>query len=206
MSPVVAGHASLWPLSDHHDLSLMLVDHARNTTSHLAPVSLSYISGACQTPKKCPTSHSPKLVASCHPWTVPEMPCLLRAHMRTGDSYGGPTLLVSPSSTMVPYFCGPRTPPEFPLLWCFTPQPIPHFSHTHGTLLSPSGCPHTANPSLLSGTDFWIQSLSTQPQPMHQALVSGEEVQMICLAFTLLCSPQYNFCVFSMILRSLHIS
>ena len=71
-----------------------------------------------------------------------------------GDSYGGPPLFISPFPKMVPCFsCGPRPSPRFPLLWCSTPQPVARHSPTHGTvLLSPLGCPHTANSIPFPGT------------------------------------------------------
>ena len=113
-----------------------------------------------------------------------------------GDSYGGPSLLLSSSPTMAPCFsCGPRPPPRFALLWCSNSQPIAHHSQINGTLLlSSSGCPHTASPSPLPGTDLCSLSQHPAPAPTSQSVVSRVVVQMTCVALTPLCPPQSSCC------------
>ena len=114
-----------------------------------------------------------------------------------GDSYGGLPLL-SPSPTIVPCFsCGPRPSPGFTLLWHSAPQPIAQHSPAHGTLLlSPSGCLHTANPSLLPGIKFWSLSLRAQPPPDCLRLWCPWRWCSWYLRLTLLCHPQSSCCTF----------
>ena len=114
-----------------------------------------------------------------------------------GDSYSCPPLF-SPFLTMAPCFsCGPKPSPGFALPWCSIPLPIENHSPAHGTaLLSPLGCPHTANPNPFPGTD--LRSLSLSAQHHHPRgvsdVVSVVVVQMICVALTLLCPPQSSCC------------
>ena len=120
------------------------------------------------------------------------------AHFGAGSFIwpSAPPSLLSP--VMVPSLsCGSR-PPGFSLLWCSPPQPMSYRPLAHGAqLFSPSGCPHTASPSPLPGTDLWSLSLSAQPPAQaSQAVVFGMLVQMICAALTLLCCSQASWCTF----------
>ena len=58
-------------------------------------------------------------------------------------------------------------------------------------LHSPSGCLHTAKPSL-SRTDLQSLSLSAQLPYEREGMVSQEVIPVVCVALSLLCPPQYS--------------
>ena len=199
--PVVAGHASLWlPRQLPWSIPATCRSWKRHhiTLSPLLP--LAHTRGAQPPTAYTRSAHSPIAQTSgfsppiaCIRVTAPSESPLARMQ---GDSYGGPPLYLSPSPTMMPCFsCGPRPFPRFSLPRHSTPQPIAHCFPACGTaLLSPLGCPHTANPNPLPGTDLRSLSLSAQPPPKCLSCGVQGGVHMICV--TLLCPSQSSSCAF----------
>ena len=95
---------------------------------------------------------------SCARATPPSVGLWSCAYSVVGSCLWCPPLLLSPSPAVALY-----------LSWVPSDMAFP--SPAHGTLLlSPSGCPHTTNPSPLPGNDLQSLSLSTQPPPEHLRL------------------------------------
>ena len=108
---------------------------------------------------------------------------------------------------MVPCFsCRPRPPSRFPRLWYSTLQSIAHCSPAHSTpLLSPWGCPHTANPSPLPRADHESLHLSAQPPLEYLRLCLGRYCRWpawLSLYFAIISLAAV---LFSAIWRALHL-
>ena len=168
---VVEGHTSLWPPRQlPRSVPAACRSRKRHCVTLSPPLPLAH-ARAAQPPVVCtrsaqfPVAQASSLLSSLACTRSTPSSESLHAPAQ-GDSYGGLPLL-SPSPTMAPCFsCGPRCPPRFPLSWRSTPQPTAQCLPAQGTtLLSLSGCPHTASPSPLPGTDLWSLSLSSQPLP-----------------------------------------
>ena len=98
------------------------------------------------------------------------------------------------------FFCGPTS--------SWVPLAVVLCSSAHGTPLpSPSGCLHTASPSLLLRTDLQSMSFSVQPPSKHLSLWCpgrGYKWSVQLLLYFALFSPAAL--LFSESLRSLHLS
>ncbi|XP_020935523.1 uncharacterized protein LOC110257690 [Sus scrofa] len=174
-----------------HNQSLPPVDHARGTTSHLAPAAFNphkrFLATSSLHKKHLISLSQIKWLLTTgslhqrYPLRARPLRARGHAHAPCRDSSVGPPLFLPPSPTMAPGFsCGPRPSPGFPSP---TPQPGAHRSPTQGTaLLSLSG---TASPSPLLGTDPWSQSQCPASARAPQAVVSDAVLQSISAAGTL---------------------
>ena len=151
--PVVASHASLWPLRGplrsvpvtcglckRHHVALSPLMAMTQSRCAWPLVACTRSAQSPYTSKRLLTAHS--LCQSC--------PALCEPTVQ-GVSSGFPSPPL-PSRTVPPCLsCGSGPSPGFPLLWC-SPHPVLYNSPAHGTLLlSPSGCPHTVAPVLSPG-------------------------------------------------------
>ena len=84
------------------------------------------------------------------------------------------------------------------------PLAVVFHSPAFGALLpSPSGCLHTASPSVLPGADLQNLSLSAHPLLSVSGCDVSEVVVMVCAALSQLYPPQSSCCaLFSEALRS----
>ena len=147
-------------------LSRPPVDHTRGTTSHLAP--------GCPSPHKRgqATRSRHKKYPDSRLLEPPLQGCPALCEPAPGAHAQGRCPPPLPSPARAPCFtCGPRPPLRFPLPSRPTPQPVAHHPPARSALLpSPSGCPHTAKPSPLPGTDLRSLHPSARPPAEHLRL------------------------------------
>ena len=111
-------------------------------------------------------------------------------HSHMSENNNGKCLVAVPSSVPIPEATGAigRACSQIPS------DGRPHPAH------GPLGCLHTANPSLLSGTDLWILSLMPHASSWaSQAVVSREVLLMDYAALSALPSSVWLLCLFSVL-------